>query len=516
MDWRQALDSAKGIFNQLSSGSQTFALAVIAVGMLAVLAVTFIDRKHWSRGPKSAPKGPLPVVTSGAIEPAGGAAIAKPKGPSAPQLQPAAAKPATSATPGADNLEVHREETSGAPAKPAAALPTAKAVAPSTAQAAEPVDEEALSLASTSLAPLDRVFPAKPLPFIVLVLVISIGAWLAGLALAPDRKAFIASPEWRFMPLYLAAHLIAVRLFVTAFTRNFKAGVQHLDVPPSEAVQGLRIILGPIGIVLAALIAVPFCYLDYRYMTGAASRYERMGAGGEVGAIDLCMWATWCLEWLLNALIWVMLLGFLVKNCRTITAYAFHSPIEIVVAERHYRPFLQMSAQGATIVTGFSAVTIFYLWYTGGELTDYAGLAITAGLLLIGFLPPWVLLRRKVRQSVDAEAQSLRHSVLNAMWREAQAKKAGASKTRTSKDEPPPNSPATLEQRLVEALAIFRISHLEQLKLNLGRREARAIGVRLLAPAIGVAWQLSQNFQALTAKLDVFLKGLAAMLSRWM
>jgi hypothetical protein len=128
--------------------------------------------------------------------------------------------------------------------------------------------------------------------------------------------------------------------------------------------------------------------LDFRYLTREGSRYERIGAGNAASAADYLMWSTWTVEWFINALIWVLLIGFLIKNCWVISRYPFRALIEIVVHERHYKPFLQMSAEGATIVLGFSAVTIFYLWYTGGELTDYAGLAITASLLFVGFVPP--------------------------------------------------------------------------------------------------------------------------------
>lgn len=369
----------------------------------------------------------------------------------------------------------------------------------------DPDKDDALSLEGTALAPLDRVFPTRPVPFLLLVIFLCAGAWGGGYALAPNKEKFLASVEWRFMPFYLAAHLIAVRLFITAYTRNFRAGIRHLEVGAKRAARGVRTILGPFGLLLAMLIAAPFCYLDWQYLYRPESRYERMGEGNTVGPIDQLMWGTWCVEWTLNALIWVMLVAFLIKNVVMIRSYAFRAPIELVLHERHYRPFLQMSSQGATIVLGFSAVTIFYLWYTGGELTDYAGLAITAALLFVGFFPSWILLRRKVRRAVESETLALRHAVLSAMWRDAQAKKEGAA----SADIP-------LEQRLSEALAIFRVSHLEQLKLNLGLREARAVVFRLLAPVIGVAWQVGQSFEAALARFDTTLKAAKAFLARFL
>jgi hypothetical protein len=360
-----------------------------------------------------------------------------------------------------------------------------------------------LSLEGATLAPIARILPARAVDFIGLVIALSAISWLIGLALAPDPEAFLASPEWRAMPAYLAVHLIAVRLFVSTFIRNFRAGAQHLDVTTSRALKGLRPILGPTGAFIAFAIAFPLCLADYWNLIAPQSRYDRLGIGS-VAAVDYWMLAIWCIEWFLNALIWVMQVGFLVKNCQMIQAYPFRSPIEIVVHERHYRPFLQMSAECASIVLGFSLTTILYLWYTGGELTDYAGLTITAALLFIGFVPPWFLLRRKVRRAVELETQTLRHTLAEAIWRDSRRSRDGTSAS---------DAPA-LERRLEEALTMFRISYLDQLKLNLGRQEARAIMLRLLAPLIGVAWQASQNHQAWLAKMEAGLKAAATWLVR--
>ncbi len=457
MDWRQAIDSIKTYVSALQGGNLTIGLVIVAVGILAVLAITFIDRQHWTSGRLFRTRPPKK--------------LAEPKASPSPDQATAA------------QISVRQK------------LGTK----------AEPADEDVLSLEGTALAPIDRFFPSEPKSFIVFVLCLVVGAWLIGLALAPDRMKFFASAEWRFMPLYLAAHLIAVRLFITAFTRNFRAGVKHLDVPTARVLKGVRGVLGPAGLVAAFLVAMPFCYFDYLNIQGSQSRYDRMGPDNAAALVDLWMWCTWCLEWFLNALIWVMLVSFLIKNVSIIRNAPFRSPIELVVHERHYQPFLQMSTQGATIVLGFSAITIFYLWYTGGELTDYAGLAITAVLLVVGFVPPWVMLRRKVRKSVETETLALRNSIAQAMWRDAKARKEGAA----SSDKVP------LEQRLGEALTIFRISHLEQLKLNLGRREARAILFRLLPPAAGVVWQVSQGLPAIVGKIEGTWKSIQALVSRW-
>ena len=335
-------------------------------------------------------------------------------------------------------------------------------------------------LDGVALAPIDHVLPRRHGRFLSLVLVIAIGCWLLGFALAPNKAHFLASPEWLFQPFYIAAHFIFLRMFVNVYTRNFAAGVKHLDVPITEGVRGVRFILGLPGATIAALIAVPFCAFDFNYLF--TDRYARMGRDEIVRAIDFVMWGIWCLEWFLNALIWVVLVGFLYKNTIAIRSYAFRAPIDQVLHEKHYRPFLEMSSQGATMVLGFSICTVIYLWFTGGELTDYLGLAITGTLLVIGFVPPWMLLNAKVDHAVRSENEMLRERLM----------RSG-------------QPAATLEERLDEALALLRLSHLESLYGNLGQTEAKAIMVRLMAPALTIGWQIAQNGPEYLLKLQRLL-----------
>jgi hypothetical protein len=215
-----------------------------------------------------------------------------------------------------------------------------------------------------------------------------------------------------------------------------------------------------------------------------------MGEAGQVLPIDLLMWGIWCLEWFLNALIWVVLIGFLIKNCWTIAAYPFRSPIDAVLNDKHYKPFLHMSAQGATIVLAFSICTVVYLYLTGGELTDYLGLAITTVLLIAGFLLPWTLLSSKVAKAVALEAENLRGQL---------------SRNATDGSATGGTAPPALEQRLDEVVTMLRLNHLQTLYGSLGQTEAKAILYRLMAPALTIGWQVSQNAKAYLQKLEQLL-----------
>lgn len=348
-----------------------------------------------------------------------------------------------------------------------------------------------LDLGGISLSPIDRVFPRAPVRFLMLVATVSLGAWVGGYLLAPNPADFLASAEWLVQPFYIAAHLVALRLFINVFTRNYAAGIAELDVSRTHALRGIRPILGTRGALAAVAIAMPFCWSDFRYLS--SPRYTRLGRDEIVRAADYVMWGIWSLEWCINAFIWVLLVGFMVKNCMTIARFPFRSPIHVVLQDKLYRPFLQMSAQGATVVLCFSLITVIYIYFTGGEITDYLGLGITIALLLVCFVPPWLVLRAKVDRAVRIETARLRQG--------AQVAAAATPVGLASHGAPAPGIERPLEARLDEALALLRIWHLQSLHGDLGQTEAKAVLLRLLAPAATIGWQVAHNYGDLAGRL---------------
>jgi hypothetical protein len=308
-----------------------------------------------------------------------------------------------------------------------------------------------------------------------------------GLALAPERVAFTQWHEWQIQPFYISAHFIALRMFIDIYTLNFRAGVLHLDVPLTRSVRSIRLILGLPGVVMALLIAVPFCVSDYHNLQ--TDRYADMGGGNYPSLLGYELWGIWSLEWFLNALMWVILLGFLWMNWTSIRTHAFRSPIDVVLREKHYKPFLQMSAQGATVVLVFSTCTIIYVWFTGGELTDYLGLAITGALLVVGFLPPLFLIRSKIDRAVRSAMTELRQKMPQGLTAESWPGTQSAVST------------LALQHRIDEVLVLLRVSHLENLYRAPGQSEVKAVVLRLLtAPAATAVWHVYHNW-GIVAKL---------------
>jgi hypothetical protein len=368
------------------------------------------------------------------------------------------------------------------------------------AQASRPEHSAATSVASEFATPVDRVLSRSHFLFYFLTTALSISCWFLGLALAPSVRRFQASLEWHVQPLYLAAHLIALRLFVRLFLQNYVAGAAQLDIPIERIARGIRSILGLRGGVLAGAIAVPFCLLDFRYLV--SDRYEKLSEDQALHAIDYVMWGIWCAEWLANAFIWVALAGFLALSYRALRTYRFRFPMAKVVQEKLYRPFLQMSSQGATIVLVFAGITGFYIWYAGGALSDFLGLGVTGLLLVVGFIPLWLLLNAKVRCAVAEEIVVLRLHSPAALSLE---KRPGADIHMPAR---------TVEERLDELLALMHAWRLEHLQLDLGRTEAKALAVRLAMPAATAGWQLYSNLQGILSNFGQIMRSILSMLGK--
>jgi hypothetical protein len=327
----------------------------------------------------------------------------------------------------------------------------------------------------------DRWLPRRPRPFLLTVGLIAVACWGLGLSLAADPYAFLLSREWQLQPLYLAAHLITLRLFATMFTRNFLAGVVHLDMPPADARRGISRVQGPVGALLAVLFAIPFCLYDLQILGFAKGG---KGTGGGLGAgTEQLLYVMWCVEWFLMAFIWVQLVGFLLLTRSAIGDYRFRAPIEVVLLERHYRHFLAMSAHGATIVLGFFLMNVAYGWYTGAELTDYVGVAVTLLLLVIGFIPPWMQLTHKMDRIVKDEMAGLRRRL------------AGSGLLSTAGAVQVSQQPEDIQHRLDEALVMLRIAYLERLHSDLGNMEAWSIVMKVGVPLMTVAYYTVHIFR---------------------
>jgi hypothetical protein len=339
-----------------------------------------------------------------------------------------------------------------------------------------------LTLTRPSLPGLDRWLPAHTRPFLGVVAAVVVAFWLAGYVLAADKARFLASPEWIVQPAFLAVHLVLLRMFVAVYAENFVAGCAHLDIAPATTKRHVRTTLGMPSVVAALLLAAPLVWLDLRWMAGDEYLGAEVGMGveGGLGAADVLMAAAWAVEWLITAYIWVLIVAFLFRSMHVLARHRFKDPVYQVLRERQYRPFLLMSAQGASLIAGFAVASVLYVWLADGALSDYAALWVTGGLVLVGFVPPWMKLKSRLGASVEEESSRLGEHL------EREADHLPATKGHRTLEE--------IGSRVDVVLSILRLEHLRRLHEGLGKLEAQALVLRLLAPAVTVGWRLIRPF----------------------
>jgi hypothetical protein len=360
-----------------------------------------------------------------------------------------------------------RERSSSAMPETVVAEPRSASRAPSG------TNGSTLSLVRSPDAFVDRWLPRRPWPFVAVVAAIAVGFWGAGGLISGGGATWLASREWQVQPLYLAVHLALVRAFATSYASNFLAGCSYLRMEPADARRRVRRALGWRSLVVAAIVAVPLVAIDIGWASDESTAF---------GAADGLMIAIWALEWLLNAYVWAIVVAFLVHTMRVLKRHPFRDAIESVLREHQYRPFLLMNAQGASLTALFALASFGYVALTRGALSDYAGLWITGALVFLGFVPPWARLKSGIGAVVESETRRLDEQIADA-YRDLE--RDGEGELRTVPE---------LGRRVRAVLSILRVEHLDRLHGELGKSEAQATVLRLVAPAMTLAWRFLKPF----------------------
>jgi hypothetical protein len=331
-----------------------------------------------------------------------------------------------------------------------------------------------ISLQRSPHATLDRVLPKHARPLLAVALGVAVAVWLLALAFARDRAAFVKTPEWLVQPLYLAVHLVLLRAYVTAYATHFAGGCRHLRMGRGEVEKRLRGALGWRPVLAALAIATPLVWIDVRwYLTDVELGF---GSGRASSLTDILLVGVWAVEWVVNAYVWALIVAFLIHTVSVLKRRAYRDPIERVLRERQYRPFLLMSGQGASLTLVFAGANGVYVWLTRGSASDYVGLWVTAGLVLLGFVPAWLLLKSRIGDAVTVQADHLSERIDAA----------------DLSDETP--GPRDLATRLDGMTSILRLEYLDRLHKDLGKVEAQATILKLLAPALTAAWRFLKPF----------------------
>lgn len=302
----------------------------------------------------------------------------------------------------------------------------------------------------------------------LIVLAVLVTCWGLGVLLAPDVNAFMNSPEWQVRPFYLAMHVVALNVLVRVCKDNFNTGATLLERQPGIPPPKIGRVPTIWEYLVAAVIAAPLAALDFREIYSV--QYRTFSGDGVVRGIDHLMAWIWGAEWFLTAVMWCVLVGFLIRNARAIQR-AHTSTIEFVVEEMKglmagagsaYRPFLHMTVEAATVLVVLRSVTVGYIWYTGGSPAEYISLMITMTLLLYCFLATFLLLRKKINRVVHDAGLLYQQYAASKLPREGSLQ------------------PSQVVDQLRDVFA------------SVGAHELRALAIRLALPAATMLWVLGK------------------------
>lgn len=332
---------------------------------------------------------------------------------------------------------------------------------------------------------MDGLLPSGVLPYFAAAFGVCTAIWLLGLFIRLAASGFgqpletiwefIKNPEWQTQPLLLFAHFTALRLFKGIYSRNYDRAFTHLEIKREEVEAfrawffGRRVNLG------AVLLSVPFmAYKGFVYFPSDAflRAYGLAYRGGEAWFLM----GLWSVEWVIFGYYCYLILTGAVITYRILGRHPFREPVDLVLAEQHYKPLFNTTAQAASLIFCFALIHAGYLFYTGGDWSDYVGLSLLILLLAVSFLMTWDAVRRCLASRVSAAVASLEKS-----YRGAREMLEGMQDSAGMEDDL-----RRIQVQLKMSLALQQMEYLQSKYESVGRREMLGMFFRMMAPVGGV------------------------------
>lgn len=321
-----------------------------------------------------------------------------------------------------------------------------------------------------------KFLPTNSLFAALLFLSISLAIWLIGLAIATDKNAFKESREWHVQPLLFAGHLFTAWMFVLPFTKLFHRALSAMEGPKEKIKNWTTLVLGPKGLIGAMLLSLPFQYMVINsYSKGEYDKFF-IETESNLSLVDLWMMIVWGIEWIINGYIWFILIGFIGLTISAMKLCTFIGSIEEVLIHERYKPFLLLIVQGSSSCLFFCLVNSFYVWYAEGDISDFIGLGMTISLLVGGFAPPWLMLRKKLEKEIQDRYLALGTKLIE------------IDHQFLANEGTPDNV------FFQESAIISRINFLDRLKMEFGQKEGRSVILRLLIPTATMGWKFLKPF----------------------
>jgi len=335
---------------------------------------------------------------------------------------------------------------------------------------------------------IEKILPDHSKKFVLFVVAFCLGIWLIGYIIAissdiidgvefdysnPDSD-YLHDREWQYQPFYLAVHFVILRMFGVVYTRNFDDTIRLLKAKPEEISQHTRWVFGHVSNIGAFIAATGFIYYDYSTMLD-----EGFGA---LTSLDLLIMVIWGLERIILGYVICLMLGTVFLIWKLLRSYHYSAPADVVLMEKRWKPFTQLSLEASSLVLVFALVDVAYLYYAGFWLADFLAFMVLIFLVSASFLVSTWIIKSDLREEVEEQ--------LLMFYAELEEAKKGV---RSLDPKMPKTDTRWLAANMDLILAFLKIDYLEDQFHTMAASDAKVLVLRMLIPILGIIPKLLQE-----------------------
>jgi hypothetical protein len=218
--------------------------------------------------------------------------------------------------------------------------------------------------------------------------------WLIGLALSPNKLAFIHDKSWLFQIFWFPLHLILGYSSFYIYKRTTQS-VSHQDLNLNFLLKDIKINF--VTYLIIIVLIAPFIYED---SMEAKDIFDKNFAN--LGYSSLLMFGPiWIIEWLMLGVIWTHIIStatYTIKICSNAYIKKNLNSILIFDKENH---FLKAGVDNALISFIYGISSILYILFTGGESSDFQTTIISVILVFVCFMTSFLLIRNRLESALE-------------------------------------------------------------------------------------------------------------------
>lgn len=330
---------------------------------------------------------------------------------------------------------------------------------------------------------------------------LSSGFWVAGYLLAPDASAFLRNDSWLYQIVWLPAHIVCGYLAVCIYRVALASCGSEKELSPVGFMPYLNYLFRKFLIATAAVL--PFLVMDG--IEGYDMVLEEFSSMGRSGWLLMTVWV---IEWIATGVLWVHVLLTLKLNFDFFNENYVRNHLESLLITAKDVPLLTAGVENSLVILLYAAATFGYIWFAGGELSDFVALGVSAIFVLLAFLGSMLHLKIKINRALDDLYEEHLQRLLK---RDVTPSTAGHPPNRSLEDlqvldqlifSRPPGVSVRSYARLRSIKAnllldpeadsqsvardMFRYTEYELRLATVGAAELRAVMIRLSAPVAGV------------------------------